>query len=846
MNASRLFSRAAAVAALLTLAAGCSDPQGGGTPGGGPGAPGQQSAQGQSTPAPAQDEPASPPVTATLIETLLERRTDDAPIYVADCTRKPESENLTKLKTELEAKGLKYSQSEWPNYQYYLNKVIPMTRREGRVWIIYDHHLEELTRTLQKGYLELHSVDFSHEFPEATLALVTNDFAGNDAQRYVLTPVSPLGSTTTNIVFTPDDAVMFVTSKEGQIRWFSRTSDKSGEVMRMPRTKTGEAGLFHGGESGMIGMALHPKFADNRKLYLHYNWRDEQGNRRAVLSEWTADMSGMPGKITFGGERELLTIEQVHDNHNAGCLAFGPDGYLYIGVGDGEDGKWTIGRSPAGSLRGKILRIDVDHRDEGKQYAVPADNPFVGNADFPPETWAWGFRNPWRIVFVPDGRLIASDIGEDVNEELTFVVKGKHHGWPYYEGLHERNPWTLGDTPLQPPLVPYGRQYGMSVIAGNVYEGKALPELVGKFVFCDYMSGTVWAFPLPDTDTTLKIEDCEELTRWPLLLPSITKGPDGELYFAAHTGEVLELKRGDANSAVTAPRAAKADPAMARSMFGNDFTGPAAPTSTPAQLALGKALFADPRLSADGKQSCATCHPLDRFGQDGRQVAAVGGPARNTGSVLNASRQFAQFRDFRVATVEQAVVDSLASHMGNASADAAAARVADDAAFAAAFPGDGAATGANVGLAIGAYLRTLVTTSRWERFLDGDDKALTDDELVGLGEFVNSGCTACHMYRGLGGGMPQKLGLVQPWTGPDRGRGLIDATPGQEYFFKVPTLFNVAETGPWYHDGSMQSLEAAVKNMAKVQLGRDLTDPQAASIVTFLKSLTGAAPAGSK
>lgn len=791
-----------------------------------------------------QDPTPAPAGPADLMPVLLSRMAEGDPVYVASDDKDDADTAIASVIRGLKAQGIDFKRPQWPNYQYYLNQLIPMARRSGRVWLIYDHTNEALDKTLREGFLEQQGVGFRQQFGPMTMALVTNEFAGAVSGRYALEPITGRSSTTTNICFTADGDYMFISSKEGYIQWFSRRDGKHGGALRLPRAGDGSGGLFVGGESGLIGMALHPGFAQNHKVYMHYNWRDAAGERAQVLGEWVMDMSQAPARMGLGSERRLLSVRQVKDNHNGGCLMFGPDGYLYIAIGDGEDGEWTNGRSPAGSMRGKVLRIDVDRRDEGKQYAVPADNPFVGDASFPPETWGWGFRNPWRIAFVPDGRLIASDIGEDVNEELTFVVKGSHHGWPYYEGSFERNKWTL-DVPLQPPLVPYSRDYGMSVIAGNVYEGTALPELVGKFVFCDYLSGQIWAFELPDTGATLSIEQCEKVTRWPLLLPAIAKGPDGELYFASHTGEVLKLVRGAGDSVTSAPvQASKPDAAVVRSMFGDRFRGPAAPASTDAQRELGMALFADTRLSGDGARSCATCHPLASFGQDGRGAEGAGAPSRNTLSVFGAEQQFAMFWDYRVATVEQAVLASLASHMGNASAEAAVARVAEDPAVRAAFEGAGAPTAADIGLAIGSYLRGLVTTSRWDRYLDGDDGALSDAERIGLGEFLSAGCVTCHMYRGLGGGMPQKLGLVQAWQGPDLGRGLIDKTPGQEYFFKVPVLYNVAETGPWYHDGSMKTLADAVRNMAKVQLARELTDEQAASIATFLGSLTGSLPDG--
>lgn len=841
------------LAGLTLLAAGCSEPAAPQPPSGpAAGATGQQQPSQQQTGR--QQGPQGPAVVESdkpVAETLLSLRQDEKPIFVAECTKKPQSESMQALGEKLTGLGIKYNQQpQYPNYEYYLAKLIALPRKHGKVWLVYDHRIPKLDKALREGFIAQHTVALEHRCPDGTVVLATNEFTAEGPKRYDLQSITGRSSNVTNIAFTPDDRFMFVTSKHGQIRWFSRTGDAKGVVMRMPIAKKGREGLFSGGESGVIGMALHPEFADNRKLYLNYNWKLADGSRSAILSEWTVDLSAVPEKIEFTDERRLLSIVQTRDNHNAGCLVFGPDGYLYIGVGDGEEGKWTIGRSPAGTLRGKVLRIDVDRRDEGKEYAVPADNPFVGNPEFPPETWAWGFRNPWRLAFVPDGRLIASDIGEDKFEELTFVVKGRHHGWPYFEGLHPRNPWTL-DAPVQPPLLPYGRKYGMSVIAGNVYEGESIPELRGKFVFGDHLSGRIWAFDLPPTtevasmDDVLDIEEVDELTRVLLMLSTITKGPDGELYFGVHTGQVMRLVKGPAHPSETDSGPAAADPEAARGLFGADFTGPEGPAATPPQVALGRRLFLSEALSADGTRSCATCHDLGNHGQDGRAVAAGG--RRNTPSIFNAQRQFAQFRDFRVESVEQAVVESLTAHMGHGSSDDAAARLAADAelaaAFAAAFPNvEAPITAANVGVAVGAFVRQLTTGSRWEEFLDGDDAALTEEELVGLQTFLDVGCTTCHLYRGVGGGMAQKLGLIVPWNGPDKGRGLIDDTPGQEYFFKVPAMFNVAETGPWYHDGSMKTLEDAVSDMAKIQLGRDLTGDQVDAIVAFLKSMTGELP----
>lgn len=793
-----------------------------------------------------QDPIPVPEEGAGMLETLLKNREKNHAIFVADCPKKSESEALRSIANELEAKGVDFSQPKAPNYKYYLNRLIPIVRRRVATWVLYDHTNAKLTEELNQGLFLEQQILFRHQFDEGTLILVSTKMKVGGSAKYSLDRVTSTGDVKTNIVFTNDGSHMFTTGKGGQVEWFDRKGGKKGVALDLPQSrKKGTAGVFSGGEAGMIGLALHPDFDNNKKAYLHYNWREKDGSRRAVVSEWQVDMGS--SKITFGNERVILEIEQTHDNHNAGCLKFGPDNFLYVAIGDGEQGKWTIGRSPAEGFRGKILRIDVDKQEGGKQYGIPADNPFVGHDKLPPETWAWGFRNPWRLAFIPDGRLLASDIGEDVNEELTFVVKGRHHGWPYYEGHNERNPWTL-DVPLQWPLVPYGREHGMSVIAGGLYEGDGLPSLKGKFIFSDYLSGRIWAITLPDKaecdskDAAIPMEEVEELGRWPVMMATMTIGPDGEFYVGAHTGEVLKLVPGGSETApqVTQP----ADPATARSLFSGDFVGEAGPEVSAEVVDLGKALFADKRLSTGGKRGCASCHVLRKYGQDGRK--APPGSKRNTPSVFNVDRQFAQFRDYRSLTVEDAVLECQLTHLGHKDDKSVkrGLRKHEDLvkAFDTVFGKPNSATADNLKLAIGGYLRTLRTTSRWEQLLDGDDKALSKRELIGLQEFLSMGCNTCHMYRGLGGGMPQKLGLLKPWTGEDKGRGEIDKTLGQEFFFKVPSLFNVAKTKPYYHDGSMATLADAVRNMALIQLGRELSDSQTDAIVAFLKTLTGDLP----
>jgi len=281
---------------------------------------------------------------------------------------------------------------------------------------------------------------------------------------------------------------------------------------------------------------------------------------------------------------------------------------------------------------------------------------------------------------------------------------------------------------------------------------------------------------------------------------------------------------------------------------------PKAPkASNPEMVALGKALYHDKRLSSDGSISCASCHDLDTFGVDNKPTSpGVGGQlgTRNSPTSINAFKQISQFWDGRAATVEDQALGPLLNpieHGIKTEADALEILKKDPmtvAAFARAFPGDeNALSFANVGNAIGAFERTLVTTSRFDKFLDGDEKALTNEEKQGLLDCVEAGCTTCHSSRMVGGQMMQKLGLVYPYPTKDLGKAQETKQDGDKFFFKASSLLNVEKTGPYLHDGSIKTLEEVVKMMAWNQLGKGLAPSKTKSIVAFLKSLTGELPA---
>jgi cytochrome c peroxidase len=282
---------------------------------------------------------------------------------------------------------------------------------------------------------------------------------------------------------------------------------------------------------------------------------------------------------------------------------------------------------------------------------------------------------------------------------------------------------------------------------------------------------------------------------------------------------------------------------------------------SPASLAtpeveLGRRLFWDTRISLDGKTACASCHFVEDWGADKRKASidAKGQPtSRHSPTIFNSVGQpTLRWLGDRKNAAEQAE-GSMTGSMGFASKPDGMAKLEElqyAAAFKAAYPGDAQAMSpANYGRALAAYEATLVTPAPFDRFLAGDDEALTEEQKAGLRTFIATGCAACHNGTLLGGTMMQKFGMVRDYwleTGaakPDVGRFSMTKKEEDRYVFRVPMLRNVAKTPPYFHDGSVDTLDRAVRIMAAVQLGKKLDDATAASIVAFLESLTGDVPA---
>ncbi|OFV98767.1 MAG: hypothetical protein A3H28_01320 [Acidobacteria bacterium RIFCSPLOWO2_02_FULL_61_28] len=298
-----------------------------------------------------------------------------------------------------------------------------------------------------------------------------------------------------------------------------------------------------GGELGLLGLAFHPRYPANGRFFLNYTRNGPEG-LETVIAEYAVS-SANPNLANRNSERILLRFAQPFTNHNGGMLAFGQDGFLYIGTGDGGSaGDPMRNGQNVETLLGKILRMDVD---SGEPYASPPDNPFVGRAGRD-EIWAYGLRNPWRFSFDRlTGRLIAGDVGQNRREEIDIIVKGGNYGWNIMEGMLCFLPSTnCNQTGLILPIHDYGRDLGTSVTGGYVYRGKSAPSLTGKYLFGDFGSGRLWAL----TETTGGQWEAEQL----LTAGNISSfGEDeaGEVYVVDYGGSVRQIiESGDPQPAV--------------------------------------------------------------------------------------------------------------------------------------------------------------------------------------------------------------------------------------------------------------------------------------------------------
>jgi glucose/arabinose dehydrogenase len=245
-------------------------------------------------------------------------------------------------------------------------------------------------------------------------------------------------------------------------------------------------------EEGLLGLAFHPRFRETGEFFICYCVRGD-AKRTERVSRFRVHASDRD-RADPASEEVLLSIEQPFPNHNGGSIAFGADGLLYVGLGDGGGANDPLATGQSlGTWLGKILRIDVDRRDPGKAYAVPADNPFVGREGARPEIFAFGFRNPWQIAFdYETGRLWAADVGQHLLEEIDVVEKGCNYGWSLKEGTSAFGSAATA-TDVIDPVWEYDHGVGKSITGGFVVRGSNVPALDGGYLYGDHVSGRMWA-----------------------------------------------------------------------------------------------------------------------------------------------------------------------------------------------------------------------------------------------------------------------------------------------------------------------------------------------------------------
>jgi glucose/arabinose dehydrogenase len=292
-------------------------------------------------------------------------------------------------------------------------------------------------------------------------------------------------------------------------------------------------------EMGLLGVTFHPSFATNGKFYVNYV-RNNAGQLQSVISEFLVSTTN-PNQADPASERILLTVDQVSNfsNHKAGQLAFGADGFLYFGLGDGGSGGDPFGHGQNTQiLLGKLMRIDVNSTSPGKQYAIPPDNPFVAGGGLP-EIYAFGFRNPWRFSFDrPSGRLFMADVGQDSFEEIDIVQKGGNYGWNTMEADHCFNPPTnCNQTGLSLPIIEIAHPEAEAVIGGFVYHGTALSGMQGMYIFGD-LNGKIWSLTEAPANTFTRSQIATE----GFAISSFGQDSAGELYVVDISGgRVLKI-----------------------------------------------------------------------------------------------------------------------------------------------------------------------------------------------------------------------------------------------------------------------------------------------------------------
>ena len=328
---------------------------------------------------------------------------------------------------------------------------------------------------------------------------------------------------------------LFLVLQEGQIIVFQNNDDVESLIVFLDiRDRVDDSE----NEEGLLGLAFDPHYESNGYFYVHYT---ASSPARSIISRFSVTVDDQQ-KADIESELVILQINQPYDNHNGGHIAFGPDGYLYIGLGDGGNGGDPHGNGQNNrTLLGTILRIDVSDSSEQKKYGIPPDNPFAGLKYEKNEIWAYGLRNPWRFSFDEEtGLLWVGDVGQNKFEEIDIVEKGGNYGWNVLEGFHCHPDSTSScdSEEFEAPIVEYDRDEGCSVTGGYVYRGSIFNFLYGSYIYGDFCSGLIWALNYDGT----KIVDVTILVDSDLIISSFGEDEEGELYILSFDNKIYRLK----------------------------------------------------------------------------------------------------------------------------------------------------------------------------------------------------------------------------------------------------------------------------------------------------------------
>jgi glucose/arabinose dehydrogenase len=345
---------------------------------------------------------------------------------------------------------------------------------------------------------------------------------------------------------------VFVGEQRGTLHAF-KEGDKKTKVFLDITSKVHY--LDNENEEGFLGVTFHPKFKANGEFFVFYTPKGQpksqlmsktlpkEYDRTNVLSRFRVKKDN-PDEADPASEEILMTIKRPFWNHDGGTLVFGPDGFLYVALGDGgkADDPFDNGQN-MNSILGKVLRIDVDKKSKGLPYGIPADNPFVGKEGARGEIWAYGFRNIWRMSFdTKTGKLWAADVGQNLWEEIDIVEKGANYGWNRREGQHPFGDKGVGPNPgMVEPIWEYYHDVGKSITGGHVYRGKKVAALEGMYLYADYVSGNIWA--LRYDEKAKRVTANHPLRKGGFPIYSLGEDENGEVYVLTSTQDAKGIFR---------------------------------------------------------------------------------------------------------------------------------------------------------------------------------------------------------------------------------------------------------------------------------------------------------------